>query len=97
MTQGDPLSMFMYAIGTLPLIHSLRDPSRWSEICYADDVSAGDSLEDIHEWFSLVCSRGPAFGYFLEPSKSYVVIGKHRRTKAENLLHDLGVQVVTGH
>jgi len=28
-TQGDPLSMFMYATGTLPLIHSLCDPRRW--------------------------------------------------------------------
>ena len=29
-TQGDHLSMFMYAIGTVPLIHSLRDPSHWT-------------------------------------------------------------------
>ena len=96
-TQGDPLSMFMYAIGTLPLIRSLRDPSRWTQIWYADDASAGGSLEDIHEWFSLLCSQGPAFGYFPEPSKSFVVIDEYCKTKAENLFHDLGVQVVTSH
>ena len=55
-TQGDPLSMFMYAIGTLPLIRSLHDPSCWTQIWYADDASAGGSLEDNHEWFSLLCS-----------------------------------------
>ena len=31
-TQGDPLSMFMYVIGTLPLIHSLHDPGRWTQL-----------------------------------------------------------------
>ena len=29
-TQGDPLSMFLYAVGTLPLIGSLKRPSLWT-------------------------------------------------------------------
>ena len=42
-TQGDPLSMFVYAIGTLPLIHSLEDTCRRTQLWYADDASAGGS------------------------------------------------------
>ena len=96
-TQGDPLSMFMYAIGTLPLIRSLHNPSRWTQIWYADDTSAGGSLENIQEWFSLLCSKGPAFGYFPEPTKSFIVVGEQFMTKAKALFHDLGVRVVTGY
>ena len=68
-TQGDPLSMFMYAIGTLPLIRLLRDPGRWTQLWYADDASAGGTLPELREWFNLLCSRGPAFGYHPEPTK----------------------------
>ena len=39
-TQGDTLSMFMYAIGTLPLIGSLNDSGQWTQLWYADDASA---------------------------------------------------------
>ena len=38
-TQGDPLAMAMYAIGTLPLIHQLQGDVLQS--WYADDVAAG--------------------------------------------------------
>ena len=45
----------------------------------------------------VLCSQGPAFGYFPEPTKSLVVVGEQFKTKAKALFHDLGVQVVTGH
>ena len=70
-TQGDPLSVFMYAIGTLPLIHFLRDSSWWTQIWYVDDASVCRRLESAYEWFSQLCSRGPDFGYFPEPSKVF--------------------------
>ena len=47
MTQGDPLSMFMYAIGTLPLIHSLNDFGQWTQLWYANDASASGTLPGI--------------------------------------------------
>jgi len=88
--------MFMYAIGTLPLIRSLSNPARWTQLWYADDASAGGSISELHEWFSLVCSSGPAFGYFPEPRKSILVVNEHFRTEAETMFSDLGVRVVTG-
>ena len=45
--QGDPLSMFMYAIGTLPSIRSLHDPGRWTQLWYGDDASAGGTLSEL--------------------------------------------------
>ena len=65
-TEGDLLSMFMYAIGILPLIHSLCNPAQWTQIWYADDASVCGYLKDIHEWFSKLCSWGPDFSYFPE-------------------------------
>ena len=46
-TQGDPLSMFLYAVGTLPLIQSLKGVSSCAQIWYADDASACGSLSDL--------------------------------------------------
>ena len=51
-TKGDPLSVFMYAIGILPLIHSLKDPGRRTQQCYVDDASASGTLPELCNWFN---------------------------------------------
>ena len=57
--QGDPLSMFLYAVGTLPLIQSLKGSSLCVQVWYA---SACRSLSYLHQWFELLLSKGPNFG-----------------------------------
>uniref|UniRef100_A0A1X7T952 Reverse transcriptase domain-containing protein n=1 Tax=Amphimedon queenslandica TaxID=400682 RepID=A0A1X7T952_AMPQE len=42
--QGDPLSMFVYAIGTIPLIQKLTNTSGPTQLWYADDSSALGNL-----------------------------------------------------
>ena len=49
-TQGDPLAMAMYALGTLPLIHKLNQQVK--QTWYADDATAGGKLNQLHEWWS---------------------------------------------
>ena len=95
-TQGDPLSMMMYAVAVLPLIHSLDDSHRWIQNWYADDSSCIGELSFIRQWFDRLLSGGPAYGYFPEPSKTVLVVRSSYLQKANDLFHDLGVRVVTG-
>ena len=81
-TQGDPLSVFMYAIGTLPLIRLLRDPGWWTQLWYVDDASAGGTLPELRIWFNLLCSRGPSFGYHPESTKSFAVVNDQWKNEA---------------
>ena len=45
-TQGDPLSMFVYAVA---LIQTISDTSKWTQMWYADDASAGGLLTDLYD------------------------------------------------
>ena len=47
-TQGDPLSMFIYAIATLPLINTVHHPYQGSQVSYADDASACTKLVSLN-------------------------------------------------
>jgi len=54
-------------------------------------------LKDLREWFLLLCSHGPNFGYFPEPSKCFVVVASSQLPVANDVLGDLGIRIVTGH
>jgi hypothetical protein len=52
-TQGDPLSMFGYGIGILPLIFRLKEEfPEVKQPWYANDAGAGGSLTNLHRFFA---------------------------------------------
>jgi hypothetical protein len=70
-SQGDPLSMFAYGIGILPLIRQLKvEFPAVEQPWYADDAGAGGNFAEIRRYFRKLEEIGPNFGYFPEPSKS---------------------------
>ena len=95
-TQGDPLSMLLYAIAVLPLIQSLSDNTWWTQNWYADDSSCVATLRNLKDWFSLLSERGPEFGYFPEPSKTVLVVDTSYETEATSMFGSLGIKVVLG-
>ena len=70
-TQGDPLAMAMYAVGTQPLIRRLDGIA--TQVWYADDSASGSSLERLRRWWDLLVEVGPLYGYFPNGSKTHVL------------------------
>ena len=70
-TQGDPLAMPMYALATVPLINQLHGTV--DQVWYADDACACGSIQDLLIWWNQLCIKGPAFGYFVNAPKTWLV------------------------
>ena len=89
-SQGDPLSMLMYAAALTPLIASLTDPTNWFQCWYADDSACAVKLPKLREWFDNLCKLGPAYG----SQKTVVVVDEVHEEEANACFYDLGVKVV---
>ena len=72
--QGDPLSMYAYAVATVPLIRELENRPNYIHAWYADDYTAIGNISDIRGWFEHLVKIGPCYGYFPEPNKSCLVV-----------------------
>lgn len=95
-TQGDPLSMLLYGVATLPLINHLSGHQQVIQNWYADDASAIGKLAHIKAWLMDLMSTGPSYGYHPEPQKSYLVVSHHLKEKAEEIFGPFGLKIVTG-
>ena len=63
---------------------------------YADDAGAGGGVGEIMAHFRDLQLRGPARGYFPEPTKSILVVDKRNVPRDKEYFRGMGIQVVTG-
>ena len=63
--------MPMYALATIPLIHSL--PNNVQQAWYADDASAAGQLKDLRIWWDALVSSGSDYGYHANATKTWLV------------------------
>ena len=93
-TQGDPLAMAMYAISVIPLIDAIRDCDV-RQAWFADDATAAGSLSGLRKWWSDLVKLGPAYGYHVKPSKSWLIVKPDYFNLAKEVFADCGVGITT--
>ena len=89
--------MIAYGIGVLPLIRELRGSHpRVTQPWYTDDSGAGGKFVHILAHIRYLQAWGSSRGYFLEPTKSILVMAPRHVAWAEEFFQRMGIKVVTG-
>ena len=95
-TQRDPLAMLFHGVSLLPLIRKLKNPTNVLQSWYADDSAAIAKLKKLEIWLKNLIVEGPAFGYFAEPSKSFLVVDKQYAEEAHHIFDKYSITIVEG-
>ena len=92
-TEGDPLAMAMYALALVPMIAKLSNVVK--QIWYADDAVAAGLLTDLRTWWDMLCDIGPQFGYFVNSSKTFLIVKETHLPMAHAIFENTGIQITT--
>ena len=83
--------MPMYGLATIPLIQRLSGHCK--QVWYADDSAAFGSLEHLRSWWDKLTTEGPSFGYFANPSKTWLVTKDTHIHEATTIFANSGVNI----
>ena len=64
--------MSMYGIAILPLIMKLSNMCK--QLWFANDTAAGGEINQLSKWWANLKCLGPAFGYYPNLSKTWVLV-----------------------
>ena len=85
------MTQLIQTIHSLPLIRWLDGLCK--QIWYADDSAAIGTVEQLLAWWNRLSAEGPAFDYFPNPSKTWIMTKQSHFDKASNMFAGSGVNV----
>ena len=89
-TQGDPISMAIYAIGIIPLMTMVMGSMSAciKQIAFADDLTGIGTIEKLKEWWDLIIEHGPYIGYYVNAQKSWLICKQQHLEHAKQIFAD---------
>ena len=96
-TQGDTLAMQFYGLSITPLISILRhQQSLVFQSWLADDATGAGTLPNLKRWWDLIQIEGKKYGYFVKPSKSWLILkDSSKLLETKILFDDLPIKMTT--
>ena len=74
-TQGDPLAMPWYQLNSSIMIQNFRDHCLLiKQVWLVDDSVGGGSIVQLYNWYRQLRKEGQKFGYFVNGSKSWLIV-----------------------
>ena len=65
------------------------------QVWYADDAAAGGSLKALREWWDHTLGLGPAFGYYPNAIKTWLIVKEQHLDKAKDQFNNSGISITT--
>ena len=99
-TQGDSMAVGMYALGLMLLLSSIisNNTVKLIHIAFADDLTGVGKIHELIEWWKNVLHYGPYLGYFVNESKSWLIIKEKYVQIAKETFRDYSIKITTdGH
>ena len=96
-TQGDTLAMQFYGISITPIINILKQKVQSvSQVWLADDATSAGKLNDLKEWWIQIIEEGRRYGYYVKPSKSWLILKNIEQVEeTETLFRDCPINITT--
>jgi hypothetical protein len=95
-TQGDPLSMPLYALAITPLIQKLKEHVPVQQAWYADDAQGAGKLFALRRWWNFLVENGPGYGYYPNSTKTILVVKSDYIEEAKRIFDNTGVIIREG-
>ena len=92
-TQGDPLSMAIYAISLQPLITSLQNASSTKQCWYADDASGAGIATELKKWWDALMTKGPDYGYNPKDDKCWLIAKPEKEEIVREAFKDTEINI----
>ena len=89
--------MAFYRLGTNPILQDLKkETPAVSQVWLADDATGAGKLQPLKKWLDLIIKEGAKYGYFVKPSKSWLILKDHTKLEeCQKLFSDSPINITT--